>query len=62
MIMLVTATHGSHYLLALATLGGMTSIGMILSVSHHSRWQRQVQSSDIACCCRWQFCKQMLPI
>jgi hypothetical protein len=32
----------SHYLLALATLGGATLIEMILTVSHCPRWLRQV--------------------
>jgi hypothetical protein len=30
----------------LATLGDMTQIEMILSVSRHPRWPRQVQSRD----------------
>jgi hypothetical protein len=43
-----------HHLtvLALATLGGTTQIGLFLFMSHCPRWPRQV-SSD--CYCRWHY-------
>ncbi len=46
--MLVTATD---YLLALATLGDMTKIEMILSLFHHPRCPRQ----EVICHCRWHY-------
>ncbi len=44
----VTATHDSHYLLALATLGDVKEIGSLLFMSRCTRWPRQVQ----VCHCR----------
>ncbi len=43
-----TATRDSHYLLALATLGDATEIGLFLFMSRCPKWPRQVQ----VCRCR----------
>ncbi len=47
-ILLATSTCGSHYLLALTTLGDATEIGSFLFMSRCPRWPRQVQ----VCHCR----------
>ncbi len=53
----------SHHLLALATLGGTTKIEMILSVSRHPRWPRQVRTwHKIANDFANKFCKCKRPI